>query len=93
MSERTKMPWFGLTGAPAAWTVQVLVCYAIVGRACFPGDRLLALPAFEGWRVVVFLVSAGAIAVAAAAGFSGWSRYRALSPPGRMLEEPGEGLD
>ncbi|MEP6778583.1 MAG: hypothetical protein ABJC26_01745 [Gemmatimonadaceae bacterium] len=28
--------WFGILGAPAAWTVQFLVSYALSARRCFP---------------------------------------------------------
>ncbi|MEO7999210.1 MAG: hypothetical protein ABI852_17290 [Gemmatimonadaceae bacterium] len=55
--------WFGLTGGPAAWALQLLAAYALSAHTCYP--RLVPLPvpevgstALDQWLLVIFIVAA-----------------------------------
>jgi hypothetical protein len=70
--------WFGLFGAPAAWTVQTLVDLAVAAHGCFPRLEPLAAPT-TGVRWLTGLVSVLAIAACTAAAvvaWRSWSRTR-----------------
>jgi hypothetical protein len=36
--------WFGLLGAPAAWSLHELTAFAVVAHSCFPRETPLAAP-------------------------------------------------
>lgn len=59
--------WFGLFGAPFAWSVQELVNTPVVGHACFPRSEPLHAPAFAAASGVAVGVSAATAVVALAA--------------------------
>ena len=61
--------WFGLFGAPAAWSIQMLTDYSTNAHGCFPRMYPLGSPAMGAARMslVLWLVSAAAIAIGAAA--------------------------
>jgi len=88
--ERGRLPvaalLFGLFGAPAAWTVQLVVGYALAAEACFAEGRPLRVPrAALAWdRPVLIAVNILALAVAALAT---WTAYRAWR--GVRGEKPG----
>ena len=96
--------WFGLLGAPAAWSAQTLLNLPISSHACFPKISPLAVPATGALRGILFVVSILALAVsvaALAAALRGWSRTRdehqtragrgAQHDSGTALAETGEG--
>jgi len=96
--------WFGFFGAPAAWTVQVLVNLALASHACFPALFPLAAPVTGGLRVITFAVSLVAVAVGTAATVVAWRTWRRTRgehqhasgrgrehAPGSALLETGEG--
>jgi hypothetical protein len=68
--------WFGLFGAPAAWSVQLMANYALTAHGCFPGSEPRATPYFGGLSTLVLVISAAALAVAAAAGGAAWRSWR-----------------
>jgi hypothetical protein len=41
--------WFAFLGAAAAWSVQLIVGYALVSHGCYPSSDPLMLGAY-GWR-------------------------------------------
>lgn len=59
--------WFGLFGAPAAWSVQLMANYALVAHGCFPSAEPRSTPVFGGLWTVALVVSIVALLVAAAA--------------------------
>jgi Mn2+/Fe2+ NRAMP family transporter len=61
--------WFGLFGAPAAWTVQHVTGYALSEAACDRGGLDL-----DAWTIAV---TAAAAAVAVLAGVAALATYRA----------------
>jgi hypothetical protein len=71
--------WFGLLGAPAAWSVQTLVDLPVSAHACFPRIFPLAAPATGALRGILFVVSLAAIIVSVAAlraAVLGWQATR-----------------
>ncbi len=71
--------WFGLFGAPAFWSVQLLVNYAATAHACYPKDLPLSVPTFGGTWAVAVAVNGLMLLGAAAAGataIASWRRAR-----------------
>ena len=64
--------WFGIFGGPAAWLAQELVGWLVSLWACPDG---------EGSRAPQLVISAVAVAVAAAALWAGLRAHRALGEP------------
>ena len=96
--------WFGLAGAPAAWSVQTLLNLPISAHACFPRSFPLEAPATGSLRGILFVVSIGAAIVsiaALAAAARGWRLTReehqsragkgSRHGEGTALAETGEG--
>ena len=70
--------WFGLFGAPAAWTAQTLVNLPVAAHACFPRLEPLAVPTLDV-RDIVLVVSLAAVVTAALAllvAWRAWTRTR-----------------
>ena len=59
--------WFGLVGAPAAWSVQTLVNLSLAAHSCFPRLTPLTSPTLDGLRGIIFAVGLGSLAVCIAA--------------------------
>ncbi len=75
--------WFGLLGAPLAWSLQELVNVSLAGYACFPHDTPLAAPLWSNLAAIVIAVDAVALVVCVAAGFAAlhtWRRSRNEKP-------------
>lgn len=71
--------WFGLAGAPAAWSVQTLIDLPMSSHACFPSLFPLQVPATGALRGLLFVVGVGAIIVSVAAlvtAARSWQRTR-----------------
>lgn len=89
--------WFGLFGAPAAWSVQTLADYATNAHGCFPRLYPLALPTIGASRMsaVLGVVSAVAVVIGAAALAVSLHSYQATRHESRgeahELLEVGEG--
>lgn len=46
--------WFGLFGAPAAWSIQLLVNYPLAAHSCYPKGVPLNEPTFGGlWTALI----------------------------------------
>jgi hypothetical protein len=77
--------WFGLLGAPLAWTVHLVLGYWISEIGCSQGgDRGLAI---DGWTIVATAIAA---ALAIAAELAAIKTFLAARPAGekRGSEEP-----
>jgi len=87
--------WFGILGAPVAWSVQQLVNPTILAHGCFPHDVPLTDSIWANARTVTTLVELVCIAVCVAAGavaWRSWQRTREEKPgSGHHLIEAGEG--
>ena len=71
--------WFGLFGAPAAWTVQTLANTAIAAHGCYPRLTPTERPVTGGLFAITLAVSVAALAVSVAAlavAWRSWSRTR-----------------
>jgi hypothetical protein len=55
--------WFGLLGAPLAWTVQLVAGFGAADANCAPGSAHWGVPV-EGWQIG-FTAAAATIAVCA----------------------------
>lgn len=82
MRARPFLLWFGVLGAPAAWTVQLVAGYGIEDAACSRGSAHWGLSG-DTWQAAVSLV---VVAVALAAGGSALAarRERGVDERGRL---------
>jgi hypothetical protein len=89
--------WFGLFGAPAAWSVQMLADYSTNAHGCYPRLYPLPSPTMGAARMtlVLSLVSAAAVLIGIAALVVALRSYMATRPEWRgvahELLEVGEG--
>ena len=75
--------WFGLLGAPIAWSLQELVNVSLAGHACYPHDVPLAMPLWPQLGGIAIWVEAVAFVICIAAGlvaFASWRRSRNEKP-------------
>ena len=75
--------WFGVLGAPAAWTVQLIVNYSLEEWfACAPSTTTRGQVAGAEVPAVAVAVSGVLTVVALAAGLVAWSCYRRIRADG-----------
>lgn len=55
--------WYGVLGAPFAWTAQLVIGFWIAESACDPGGGGVSV---DGWAVAVTLIAAAAAVLAEA---------------------------
>ena len=83
--------WFGLFGAPLAWSIQELAGYALIAHACYPAwQPRAALPAGGVWTLAL-AVSLTMLLVGLAGGFTAYrswrrTRHEHASPEAHQLE-------
>ena len=87
--------WFGLFGAPIAWSIQELVSYAVVAHACYPDWQPRLTRSLSGVWSIVLIVSLLTLLIGLAAGLTAYRSW-ALSREerGNMEHHPlehGEG--
>ena len=73
--------WFGLFGAPVAWTLQELASTAIVGHSCFPYWRPLTFPSIGGTWAIALIVSILTLVLGVAAALTAWRSWQLTRPP------------
>jgi hypothetical protein len=83
--------WFGLFGAPVAWSLQLLASYALVAHGCYPDAEPMTMPVIPALRTLVLGTGVAALAVALLAAGSAWRSWRATehehkSEPEGLLE-------
>ena len=83
--------WFGLFGAPVAWSLQLLASYALVAHGCYPDAEPMTMPVVAGLRTLVLETGAAALAVALLAGLSAWRSWRVTRHELEGELEAGEG--
>jgi hypothetical protein len=85
----------GLIGAPFAWSVQIILGFALSAYACYPRRMSLPEPVLAGLRTELGLVSAAAIVLAALCtlvAYKSWARTRKeQESDGHVLLDAGEG--
>jgi hypothetical protein len=57
------LQWFGLLGAPIAWTVQLVLGFGVTQAACSAGSRRWGIDV-DAWEISL-MVAAGAVVVLA----------------------------
>lgn len=88
--------FYALFAAPIVWAGDLMVDFALVSHACYPGDTPLAAPtAGFGW-VWPFVLAGGLVALLliASGGLVGLRNWRVTGPPlghHHHLMEKGEG--
>ena len=70
--------WFGLFGAPAIWSVQLLLDYPIVAHACFPQDVPLLEPVIGGARWMAVAIGIAALIGGVVAGWVAWQSWQTI---------------
>jgi F0F1-type ATP synthase membrane subunit c/vacuolar-type H+-ATPase subunit K len=70
--------WFGLFGAPALWSLQVMAGFAIAAHGCFPRALPLASPTFDV-RALTLLITVVAALGAIAAGLTAHASWRRVA--------------
>ena len=81
--------WFGLLGAPAAWTAQFLVGYWVSEVGCSPGgDAGLGI---DGWTLAVTIVAALLAVVAGLSAVAVFRQTRDARGMGGAEEPPPKG--
>lgn len=70
--------WFGLFGAPALWSVQVMSGFAITAHGCFPRALPLASPTLDV-RAFALLITIVAALGAIAAGLTAHASWRRVT--------------
>ena len=95
--------WFGIFGAPAAWSAQTLVNLAIASHGCFPRlePRDAPVTSVRGIAIVVSAIAVLVVLAATATATRSWMRTRKehhgaagtarQHPPVTALHETGEG--
>jgi hypothetical protein len=78
---RASFGWllFGIFAAPFAWNVQLLVGSAVSGHICYPGDKPLMAPLWDGQRVTLLVTDLAGIVLAVIAllvSLGIWSKVR-----------------
>jgi hypothetical protein len=81
--------WFGVLGAPLAWTLQFLVGYGLTEIACNPGgDRGIAV---DGWTLLATLLAASVALLAELAAIKVFLDTRRVEGSGGSEEPPPKG--
>lgn len=75
--KRSRWLWFALFGAPAAWSVQLLVNYPLAAHFCYPGTMPLNTPTFGGLRATLIAVNMLMLLTTLAAGAAAIVTWRA----------------
>jgi hypothetical protein len=68
--------WFGLIGAPLAWSLQLLLNASIGAHGCYPGDAPLAEPIWANTTSVMAVVEIAAMLVCTGALWCAWHSWR-----------------
>lgn len=68
--------WFGILGAPVAWSLQELVNFGLSSYACYPHDAPLTQPLWAQLTTITYVVEAIALLIGLAAGATAWRNWR-----------------
>lgn len=67
---------FALLGAPVAWSLQLLVNYALASHACYPHETPLATPLWTSLWPILLSVSVLAIAIGTVTAVIAWRNWQ-----------------
>lgn len=85
--------WFGTTGAAIAWAVQGFTCFLISTQECADGTGSWGPLSGTGVRVLLICLTAGFLAVAAAATVVSYRNWRELSEHHHLMQAEGIGRE
>lgn len=71
--------YVGMTVAPFAWAIHVLIGYSLAAYACYPKTLALDRPLWPGLRTVLVAVTAGCWVILAIGCFVAWRNWRATA--------------
>ena len=80
--------WFGIFGAPAAWSLQLLASYPLAAHACYPATEPVPAPTVPGLRLWLALITIVTVGLAALALALVLRARRRLRRPGPDTEGP-----
>jgi hypothetical protein len=87
--------WFGILGAPVAWSLQELIDVPLFAHGCFPKDVPIAEPIWVHAGSVALAVELVAVMVCVVAGLAAWRNWRRTRTEkggsGHHLLEAGDG--
>jgi hypothetical protein len=82
--------WFGLLGAPTAWTLQLVAGYGLTEAACNAAGTQWSTPV-DAWTIVVTCAGAAVAVLAEAAAILAFRRTRNVEGVGGSEEPPPKG--
>jgi hypothetical protein len=82
--------WFGLFGAPFAWTVQLVVGYGLTEAGCGPASARWSTPV-DAWTIVITAAGATLAVLAEVAAILAFRRTRNVEGTGGSEEPPPKG--
>ena len=68
--------WFGLFGAPVAWSIQELASFAVVSHSCYPSWQPLTVPSIAGAWTIALVIYLATLALGIAAAGTAWRAWR-----------------
>jgi hypothetical protein len=84
------LSWFGLLGAPIAWTAMHVVGYGLTEASCGPAGSRWSI-GVDGWTVALTAVAAATAALAGLAAVAAFFRTRGVKGVGGSEEPPPKG--
>jgi hypothetical protein len=90
VSSLEALMWFGLLGAPAAWTFQHVAGYGLTEAACNAAGTTWSTPV-DAWTIVVTTGAAAIALLAGLAAFLAFRRTRQVEGVGGSEEPPPKG--
>lgn len=76
--------WFGLLGAPVAWSLSELIGYAVVAHSCFPRGEPLTTPSVGATWVTALIAEIILLLIALSALWVAWRQWRLYEPGKRV---------
>jgi hypothetical protein len=64
--------WFAFLGAAAAWSIQLILGYALLSHACYPQSEPLLSPTAGGFPIAAIVIEIVTLLIALAALLMAW---------------------
>jgi hypothetical protein len=90
LSRLEGMSWFGLLGAPVAWTAMHVLGYGLTEATCSPAGTRWSI-ALDGWTLALTAVAAATAALAGLAALGAFIGTRNVEGAGGSEEPPPRG--
>lgn len=73
--------YVGMTVAPFAWAIQILIGYSLAAYACYPKTFALGRPLWSDLRIGLAVATAACWVLLGVGCFVAWRNYRATASP------------